>query len=336
MKQLLPAALIAAVLTGCFATAATGAQTEKEKIVCAYMAHSATDSVPTRYINRLIYSHVYLDTTLTDVTVLNPSRLRYASSLKSRDEGLEVMVSFGGSPSTLSRAMRCDSLRAIVVDRCVDIINEFNLDGIDIDWEYPGRGEGALSEKEDVANYVALLADLRRALGPEKIITIACAGSGYGVDLPEMARWVDQFNVMCYDMGTPPSHHSALYPSEHVAWIETDGSISRFLDAGVPPEKIILGMPFYGRGSGPFNSFVEWRDITLPDGATERFDSTAMVPWIADAAGEMILTYDNPRSLAMKCRYAADRGLAGAMYWRIEEDDSAQSLGRAVYTTLNP
>ena len=333
MKKILLPFLFLSFLAAC-STQKESEQPEPQKIVCAYMAHSVPDSISPEYINRLIYSHVYLDSNLTDVVVLNPERLRYAASLKNVKPELDVMVSFGGSPSTLSLAMRDDSLRAAVVAQCVAIINDFGLDGIDIDWEFPGRGENSLSEKEDVANYVKLLADLRSSLGDNKIITIACAGSGYGVDLEAMTPILDQFNVMCYDMGTPPSHHSALYPSDRVGWITAEGSVNRFLEGGVPASKIVLGMPFYGRGTGPYDNFVEWHDIRLVDGATMEFDSVAMVPWIADSIGDMILTYDTPESLAIKCAYVKEKDLAGAMYWRIEEDDSAQTLSRAVYTSI--
>lgn len=335
MRKLIFPFLLAGIIAGCSPKGPAEEKTDTpDRIVCAYMAHSATDSVSTDYINRLIYSHMYLDSTLTNVVVLNPDRLGYAASLRRKRPDLEVMVSFGGNPSTLSLAMRNDSLRAAVVEKCVDIISSYGLDGIDVDWEFPGRGENSLSEKEDVANFVKLLTDFRNALGPDKVITIACAGSGYGVDMKAMAEVLSQFNVMCYDMGTPPSHHSALYHSERVGWIDADGSVQRFLEGGVPPSKIVLGMPFYGRGTGPFDDFTEWRDIEIPAGATVEFDSVAMVPWIADSTGMMILTYDTPESLAIKCAYIKEKDLAGAMYWRIEEDDSLQTLSRAVYESF--
>ena len=305
-----------------------------ERVICGYVAQSAPDSINPQWVNRLIYSYIEIDSTLTRVEVKNPPRLRYVASLKEQNPNLEVMVSFGGMPGLVSRAMRNDSLRGNVVGQCKDIIDEYGLDGIDIDWEFPGRGEGALSEKEDVANFVRLLSDLRASLGDGKIITIACAGSGYGVDYTAMTPFVDQFNVMAYDMGVPPSHHSALYKSEHVAWLTADQSVSNFLEGGVPPSKIVLGMPFYGRGGNAFEDFTQWKHITIPAGASECYDSEAEVPWIADENGNMIFTYDNPYSLSKKCEYIREKNLAGGMYWRIEQDDNTQILGRTVFEGL--
>lgn len=317
------------------AQGATGTEaSECRRVICGYAAHSAPDSINPQWVNRIIYSHIAVDSTLSDVVVRNPDRLRYVAGLRDRQPGLEVMVSFGGPPGLVSQAMRSDSLRGAVVDAVMRVVDEYGLDGVDIDWEYPGRGDGALSEKEDVANYVQLLRDLRGRLGNDRLLTIACAGSGYGVDYTAMAEVLDNFNIMCYDMGVPPSHHSALYPSDRVGWICADVSVRNFLEGGVPPSKIVLGMPFYGRGRDAFGDFTEWRDIVVPDGCTLEYDAEAQVPWIADSAGEMILSFDNPRSLEAKCDYIKANSLAGAMYWRIEEDDSAQTLARTVFTSL--
>ena len=308
----------------------------QKHVVCGYAAHSVADSINPQYVNRIIYSHMSVDTTLTKVNLKNSDRLRYIADLRSLKPELEVMVSFGGAPGLVSQSLRSDSLRALLVADIVRVVNEFGLNGVDIDWEFPGRGKGALSEKEDVANYVRLLKDLRNVLGKEKILTIACAGSGYGVDFTAMSEVLDHFNIMCYDMGTPPSsHHSALYKSDRVGWICADEAVTKFIDGGVPPSKIILGMPFYGRGSEDMADFTEWRNMTLAPDAVEQYDSIAQVPWISDAEGNMIFTYDNPYSLKIKCDYIKDRNLAGAMYWRIEQDDSDQTLGRTVYESLN-
>lgn len=304
------------------------------KIVCGYATHSSADEINPQYVNRIIYSYMYIDSTLTNVVLRNPDRLRYVASLREQKPDLQVMASIGGRPGEVSRSLRCDSLRSRVVGILADIVHEYELDGIDVDWEFPGRGDGALTEKEDVANYVRFLWDLRHALGDDKILTIACAGSGYGVDYAAMSEVLDQFNVMCYDMGTPPSHHSALYKSDKVNWLCVEDAMRNFIGGGVPPEKIVLGMPFYGRGTDVFDDFVEWREMELPEGATIEFDEVARVPWIADSEGKMIFTYDSPESLREKCEYIKSHGLAGGMYWRIEQDDANQTLGRTVYESL--
>lgn len=319
------------ILAVCFCAA--GVQ-GAERVICGYVAHSATDSINPQYVNRLIFSYMEVDSTLTGLRLKNPERLRYVASLRKNRPDLEVMVSFGGNPGLLSRAMRDDSLRSKVVGAIRSIVDEYGLDGIDVDWEFPGRGDGALTEKEDVANFVKLLSDLRKVLGEDKILTIACAGSGYGVDYQAMSQILDQFNIMAYDMGTPPSHHSALYKSERVSWLSADQSVTNFLNGRVDPAKIVLGMPFYGRGGTAYKDFTEWRHIKMPDGAKECYDAEAEVPWIADAEGNMIFSYDNPYSLKKKCEYIRQKQLAGGMYWRIEEDDDSQTLGRTVYEEL--
>ncbi|MDE6157470.1 MAG: hypothetical protein K2F78_04915 [Muribaculaceae bacterium] len=307
-------------------------KTEKtpQNIVCAYVAQGMPEEVSAEYVNRIIYSSAYIDSTLSEVKVPNPERLEKVLALRKTKPGLEVMVSLGGNPSDVSLAVRDDSLRALVVASFKRMVDDYNLDGIDIDWEFPGRGEHALSTEEDVANYVRLLADLREALGNDKILTVACAGSLYGVDLDAMTPIIDQYNLMTYDMGTAPSHHTALYDSEKVAWLSCDKSVRNFIEGGVEPSKLVLGLAFYGRGRAPYGEFVDWRHFVMGEGLTERYDSVAQVPWIADSEGNQVLGYDNPESLRAKCSYARDKGLAGVMYWRMELDDSVRTLGRTV------
>lgn len=325
MKKTLVALLGVFILAACGTTSMP-----PKKIVCAYVAQGVPEDLSAEYVNRIIYSYAELDSSLAAIRVLDPSRLEKVVALRENKPELEVLVSIGGSSSDMSLALRSDSLRALVVASCKSIVENMSLDGIDVDWEFPGRGEHALSTEEDVANYVKFLADLRRELGDDRIITIACSGSSYGVDFDGMTPYVDQFNLMTYDMGTAPSHHSALYDSEHVSWLSCHRSVSNYLEGGVPASKIVLGLPFYGRGRDAFKDFTDWRHIRMSEGLTERYDSVAQVPWIADSAGTLVLSYDNPKSLRVKCDYALEKDLAGVMYWRMELDDSVRTLGRAV------
>lgn len=325
MKKVFVILLAVLMLAAC-----TGSSVNPKRIVCAYVAQGVPEELSADYVNRIIYSYAEVDSSLSALRVLDRPRLETVLALRRHKPDLEVLVSIGGNSSDMSLALRDDSLRALLVASCKELVDGMGLDGIDVDWEFPGRGEHALPVEEDVANYVKFLADLRRSLGDDRIITVACAGSAYGVDFRGMTPYVDQFNLMTYDMGTPPSHHSALYDSERVGWLSCDHSVRNYLEGGVPASKLVLGMPFYGRGRDAFKDFTDWRHIAVGEGYTEHYDSVAQVPWIADSAGELVLGYDNPKSLRLKCDYARAKDLAGVMYWRMELDDSVRTLGRTV------
>lgn len=88
---------------------------------------------------------------------------------------------------------------------------------------------------------------------------------------------------MAYDMASAPKHHSALYPSGHSGDITSDGAVTAHLKAGVPPSKLVMGMPFYGRGGDGYPSFQDYNKVGNTDTQyTEKWDEVAQVPYLAD------------------------------------------------------
>ncbi len=106
------------------------------------------------------------------------------------------------------------------------------------------------------------------------------------------------------------------------------------LAAGVPAGKLTMGMPFYGRGLESMGGFVNYKDMGSVTGYTEKWDDVAKVPYLADGSGKLVLGYENPQSLRIKCRYIKDNGLLGGMYWDYDGDNASGDLRRAVYEGL--
>jgi chitinase len=127
------------------------------------------------------------------------------------------------------------------VHSIADFVNSHGYDGVDIDWEM----------NVDAKRYTQLLLQLRRAL-PTKVIT-ADMGNGSGREGVASASqsYVDQFNIMCYDMDTPGNgfswYNDALFQSGNSHVMTCDWRVKPFLKAGVAPAKISVGLPFYGR-----------------------------------------------------------------------------------------
>ena len=142
-------------------------------------------------------------------------------------------------------------------------------------------------------------------------------------------------NLMTYDMGDPPEHNAALFHSAKASE-DCDGSVAAHYAAGVPYEKMVLGIPFYGHGDGKaFDSYVDYKDIQIDENKYKvQWDGTAKVPYVTDATGKMVLTYDNEQSVGLKADYVLQKNLAGAMYWNIEADDASFTLARAVASRL--
>ena len=266
------------------------------------------------------------------------ARLKKIVDLKKTNPTLKVMLSIGGWGADYFSGMAKDEAnRKAFCDNCLAAVNKYGLDGIDLDWEYPGEttSEHIEASTDDKANFTKLVKDLRATLGEDKLITMASSASARYVSFPDFIDYMDFVNIMTYDMGNPPSYHNAaLYPSSRTKR-SCDESVTLHVNAGVPLEKIVLGMAFYGRDdnkaftSGDDDNFVYYKDIVVGS-YIERWDEQCQVPFLTDAAGNMVLSYDNEQSLSLKANYVKDKGLKGAMYWAIQGDDSSWTLSKAI------
>ena len=173
----------------------------------------------------------------------------------------------------------------------------------------------------------------RSALGNNKLLTIASYAGVKYYDFKNAAQYLDFINIMTYDMGRPPYHHSALYSSSKTknSCLE---SVEKHYQAGVPYNKLVLGVPFYGKPAA--GESVDYVDLVSSSYSqyTERWDDVSKVPYLVDASGTMIICYDNARSLGLKAEFIKSKGLLGAMYWNIEADDMNWTLSKALSTSL--
>lgn len=283
-------------------------------------------------------------------------------SLKKKNPKLEVLVSVGGWTwsGQFSDVSLTPASRQTFIDSAVQFIRDNQLDGLDIDWEYPAQaGNGNIYRPEDKQNYTALLRELRiafdkegKALGRHLITSIAVGGSSNFIANTEMDKvqlYVDTVNLMSYDYYEPDSdaitgHHAPLYtnPSDpkHAS---ADASVKLFEQAGVPASKIVLGVPFYGhvwadvadtnhglyQAGKKTNIWASYHDITdtlLKNGFNRYWDSTASAPYLYNPATRTFVSYDDVESIQLKCQYVLKSNLAGVMFWEYSGDTAGHAL----------
>jgi chitinase len=137
---------------------------------------------------------------------------------------------------------------------------------------------------------------------------------------------------MTYDMANPPYHDSPLHRSDLTGWLADDEAVLRHTNAGIPYNRLLLGIPFYGRGTGKDGevattvSYSNLLSIIESGKFTERWDDVAKVPYLTNPDGKMVCSYENPRSVSEKCTFAKEKGLRGVMYWSYSLDDDSGSL----------
>jgi chitinase len=289
-------------------------------------------------------------------------------TLKQQNPSLTVLVSVGGwewSDNFSDMALTKVS-RDVFIASVIGYIERHQLDGLDIDWEYPGQaGSTNRFRPEDKRNFTLLLKELRerftqqqRKLHRPLYLTIAAgASSSYlaHTEMDQVQRYIDTVNLMTYDYyepGGPTGNHAPLFTDpDDPKRISADRSIHEFEQAGVPAEKIVLGVPFYGhqwgdvadihhglfqngkslpQGYAPYSLI----STTMINNGFDRYwDAASSVPYLYNAKQKTFVSYENDESLTLKSRYVLDQHLAGIMFWDYAGDPSGVLLN-AIHTGL--
>lgn len=292
-----------------------------DRIVVAYVTGWSSCLPDPTLMTHINFAFGHVAPTFDSVIIKNEGRLDSIVALREQNPDLKIVLSIGGWGSGNFSEMAADStLRAKFAEDCVKKVTDHKLDGIDIDWEYPTAGEGAgISESpDDTKNYTLLMRDLRKALGKDKLLTLATIWSGKYIDFPAIMPYVDYVNIMSYDMSPASSGrpHNPLYASERAGDHTVDSAYRAHLIAGVPNDKLVIGLPFYGRGVDPYNDYVDYKDLKLIPGTIEVWDEGSLSPYMTDSVtGKILMGFENPRSLAEKLHYIKEKDVLGAMYW---------------------
>jgi chitinase len=297
---------------------------------------------------------------------------------------LRVLISLEGHASDFAADAKPET-RAAFVASCVDVFLKGNFgpqtsvpglfDGIDLDWEYPGASSGA--------DYVSLIAELRRqmdAFRPGLLLSVALGASPqrYGdADIPAIARLVDLAGLMTYDYNGPWSSTTgfiAPLTSTSPDDGSVEASVAAWKQAGIPPDKMLLGLPFYAygwlnvptedhglgqtgrpyRGDHPYWFIQTILHSQQARSAGSSTASTAPQENAAEAAapseaviyrdpvsqapwlldGSTFWTYEDPLSIQSKASFVIGQRMAGFMIWELSEDTSSATLLSAAHTAL--
>ena len=314
------------------------ADAQAERYVVAYVASWTTQELPDpTLMTHINYAFGHVTDSFDGVRIQNPDFLRKVVGLKVQNPKLRVVLSVGGWTSgNFSEMAATKKTRRAFAKDCRRVVDEYGLDGIDIDWEYPTSNAAGIScSPDDTDNFTVLMRDLRAALGNDKLLTIATVADAKYINLRDCIDYLDFVNIMAYDVANPPKHHTTLYRSELSGRITVEEAVEAHLKAGVPKEKLLLGMPLYGRGdhSNPtLDKFVKTGDTAGK--YFRRWDDVGKVPYLVDESGQLVWAYDNAVSLAYKCRYIIEKDLRGDMYWECTEDTPLQEGMRTIHMWL--
>jgi len=304
------------------------------------------------------------------------------AALKTFNRDLKTMLAIGGwneGSRRFSPLVADPDRRQVFVRSAVRFLRQYNFDGLDLDWEYPTQRQGGRAE--DKENYAILVDELRDAFekeadktGKERLLlsmavpaSLEIAGEGYAIG--KLDNSLDFFNLLTYDYHSAHepavNHHAPLYRPEE--WSEfdyrkdlnIDATIKFYVQNGASRNKLVLGIPTYGRSytlanfdaydidspaTGPgeagadtkedgYLAYYEICEKIIDDG----WQMETMYPGIMGPyahSGNQWVGFDDVDIAVEKAFYVADEGLGGIMFWTVDNDDFRGSCGETPFPLI--
>ena len=284
--------------------------------------------------------------------------------LKAKYPNIKILWSFGGWTWSGGFAQAAANPTAFA-QSCYNLVEDPRwadvFDGIDIDWEYPNAC-GLSCDTSGAAAYKNLMQALRAKFGTGNLVTAATTADGTSggkidaADYAGAAQYVDWYNVMTYDFfgafdaDGPTAPHSPLttYSGIPTPGFTTADAIAKFKSKGVPANKLLIGIGFYGRGWTGVTQAAPGGSATGPAAGTyeQGIEDYKVLKTSCPATGTIAGTayaycgnnwwsYDTPSTIAGKMSWAKTQGLGGAFFWDFSGDTSNGELVTAINSGLS-
>ncbi|XP_032672454.1 probable chitinase 2 [Odontomachus brunneus] len=314
----------------------------------------------------LVYAFAGLNVTSWKIRSLDPwadmekdviGNYRKMTALRQKYPGLKVSLGIGGwneGSKNYSNLASSPNLRRTFVASTIEFLKTYEFDGLDLDWEFPGSRGGAPSDKQ---NFVHLVKELSDAYREHHLsLTAAISADKKTIDLayniPEISKYLNHIFVMAYDYhGTWDKKVLPNSPLRSNDGLSVEDSITYLLERGTPSEKLVLGLPMYGRTfilakkpeepninpiglpalttgfKGPYTGqegFMGFNEICE---SLTKYSNDWTKGWDSDTSTayaikeDRVVVYDNIKTIMAKVEYVKKKKLAGVMVWSIDTDD---------------
>jgi len=319
---------------------------------------------PVKDLTHIIFSFLKMQhDTLTFQNEKQRKTLMQLVELKKENPQLKIMVSVGGwgGCGPCSDVFNSPDQRAMFAKTTVALFKQYNIDGLDLDWEYPAI-EGYPEHKymaADKPNFTELVKVLRKEMGDKLLLTFAAGGfESYlenSIDWDAVMPYVDFVNLMTYDLVSGYSkvtgHHTPV-AGARPGQQSIDKCVSWLVNHKVAPEKLIVGAAFYARvwenvanvnhglfQSGHFLQGVDYKNFPTYFSDTSGFkyfwDESSKAPWQYNAKKQLFATFDDKKSITAKTDYIKKYKLGGIMFWELSLDKTKDGLVDAMVKGLS-
>jgi chitinase len=334
----------------------------KPMVIIAYYMGDGNDiaTYKTEKLTHIIFSFLHLKgNTLAVDNAIDSLAITKLVALKKTNPKLKIILSLGGwgGCKTCSAVFNTETGRQEFARSVLKLFKDYKVDGLDLDWEYPAIESlpGHQFMPEDRSNFTFLIKTLRETVGPGYELSFAAGGfrdyMAQSVEWSKVMPLVNYVNMMTYDLVNGSSkrtgHLTSLYSTKEQS--ESTDHAVMFLDSiGVPMQKVVIGLAFYGRTfsgvdpvnnglyqKGKFSSYVNYKDFeksfSAEAGYQQYWDTKAKAPYAYNSATKTFATFDNLRSVMEKAKYAKARNLAGVMFWELSGDKESGGLLDMIY-----
>ncbi|UCE41609.1 MAG: glycoside hydrolase family 18 protein [Candidatus Aminicenantes bacterium] len=329
---------LTAVTWNCSPSPEIGRQEKPAKVVMGYYYSGNREKFGHEDIEYRLLTHIAHAFTKPDQMgnlIIDEGYIYPELVQEAHEHGVRMIMGIGGwgrcegFPGMASSAVN----RARFITQVVAFCKRHRYDGVDIDWEYVSNPD----EKTNFVLFIEELSSTLKALDPPLELSMAAPSGhfwGHWFDYEELTDDFDYISFMTYDYHGQWSDHSGHIAPLYSCDDDPCGSMSDTYDYSqsrkVPNEKLLLGIPFYGRSfdcEGLYKKFqnsryYDYRQAAnfLHSGWEYMWDDCAKVPYLQDPEKKEIICFDDERSVSLKCRFVIEKEAAGVIIWELSGD----------------